>query len=364
MYLADALYEKLGDGYKFIETIPMPDEFKKNGYPILERPYVHKAYVSAEALVMAESLANDADVVILGSAPESYIRDRLEKGKLTFHYNERWFKDGYKSFLNPKFWINLYRHHLKYRNVKSYMLCASSYTSTDVNLVGAYKNKCFRWGYFPQFHSIDIKALMSAKADRRPISIMWCSRFISWKHPELPIQLAQRLKTLGYSFIIDMFGAGDEYDKMVRLSQELNVQDVVRFCGCKSNDLILNEMRHHHIFLFTSDRNEGWGAVLNEAMSNGCVVVASEEIGSVPFLIEGGINGMVFKSQDLESLETKVRYLIDKPEILPIIAENAYYTIRDIWSPQIAANNLLQLISALSDNNDSLIPVMGPASKI
>jgi glycosyltransferase involved in cell wall biosynthesis len=40
------------------------------------------------------------------------------------------------------------------------------------------------------------------------------------------------------------------------------------------------------VFIFTSDRNEGWGAVLNEAMGSGCAVVAADLIGSVPYLIE------------------------------------------------------------------------------
>ena len=43
-------------------------------------------------------------------------------------------------------------------------------------------------------------------------------------------------------------------------------------------------MESSHIFLlFTSDRNEG--AALNESMNSGCAVVASDAIGSVPYLM-------------------------------------------------------------------------------
>lgn len=42
-------------------------------------------------------------------------------------------------------------------------------------------------------------------------------------------------------------------------------------------------MEKADIYLFTSDFNEGWGAVLNESMNSGCAVVASHAIGSVPF---------------------------------------------------------------------------------
>ena len=72
-------------------------------------------------------------------------------------------------------------------------------------------------------------------------------------------------------------------------------------------------MRNHDIFIFTSDRQEGWGAVLNEAMDSGSTVVASDAIGSSPFLIKDGQNGFLFKSENHKSLYQKVAYLIDNP---------------------------------------------------
>ena len=56
------------------------------------------------------------------------------------------------------------------------------------------------------------------------------------------------------------------------------------------------------IFLFTSDRQEGWGAVLNEAMNSGCAVVASHLIGAVPFLKKKKKNGLVYSSGDRKTL--------------------------------------------------------------
>ena len=123
------------------------------------------------------------------------------------------------------------------------------------------------------------------------------------------------------------------------------------------------QMRRHEIFLFTSDKNEGWGAVLNESMSNGCAVVASNMIGSVPFLIEDGINGLVFKSEDLDSLETKVLSLLDNAEYRRTIAMNSVKTMRTIWSPANAAKQFLELVTAIQTGDNSLIPLQGPCSK-
>lgn len=365
VHVADEFYKLLGDGYKFIATEPVPDAFIQKGYPIFERNYLVKAYEDKTMLDYAYKLAEDADVAIIGSAPESFVRKRLEANKLTFHYSERWFKSGYKSLLSPRFWRFAYKYHLKYRNSRSYMLCASAYTAHDVNLIGAYKNKCFRWGYFTKVEDLDINEL-SRKFNITPktIHFMWCARFLKLKHPELPVKLAARLKSKGYKFMIDMFGSGEELEATKNLAKKLNVEDVVNFCGSKPNDEILAEMRRHDIFLFTSDRNEGWGAVLNEAMSNGCSVVVSDKIGAVPFLIDDGVNGCIFKSCNLDSLEQKVIFFIEHPSERQNMARSAYHTMSRIWSPANAARQFIQLVYALMAGDESGIPNIGPGTRV
>lgn len=365
VHVADEFYKIIGDGYKFIATEPIPDAFIQNGYPIYDRDYLVKAYEDKTKLDYAYKLAEDADVAIIGSAPESFVRKRLDANKLTFHYSERWFKTGYKSLLSPRFWIFLYKNHLKYRNSQSYMLCASAYTAKDVNLVGAYKNKCFRWGYFTEVESLDLNEL-SRKCDTKDnfVHIMWCARFLKLKHPELPVKLAVRLKSKGYKFIINMFGSGEEFEATKNLAKKLNVDDCVSFCGNKPNDEILYEMRKHDIFLFTSDRNEGWGAVMNEALSSACAVVGSDKIGAVPFLIEDGVNGLIFKSQSIVSLEEKVLILINDQKLRKKISFNAYESMRDVWCPRNAASQFLALVEGIINNNASLIPLSGPGSRI
>jgi glycosyltransferase involved in cell wall biosynthesis len=244
------------------------------------------------------------------------------------------------------------------------MLCASAYTAKDVNTIGAYKNKCFKWGYFTNVDNFAVEApnrtLLTTESTAY---IMWCARFLKLKHPELPVKLAARLKNKGYKFVIDMFGSGEELENTKSLAKKLDVEDVVRFCGNRPNDEILIEMSKHDIFLFTSDKNEGWGAVLNEAMSCGCAVVGSNQIGSVPFLIEDGVNGLIFKSENLDSLEEKVLELFNNPARIGEISINASKTMKEVWSPKNAAKQFLNLVEALISADEHAIPLSGPCSR-
>lgn len=364
-YLADELYDLLGDNYNFVETMPMPQWLIDSGYPIIERPYMINGYESSESVNKAKEIVSESDVVIIGSAPESMVTNRIRDGKLTFRYNERWFKSRPWFLNSPRRWLNIFSNHFLHRNKPLYMLCASAYTSVDVNRLGLYVNKCFRWGYFTKTDDIneDILEEKFLITDHR-IRIIWCARFLSWKHPELAVRLAARLKNKGFNFIIDMFGCGEKLKASIKLAKKLNVNDVIYFHGSKPNVEILKEMRKHDIFIFTSDKNEGWGAVLNEAMSNGCTVVGSDEIGAVPFLIEDGESGLMFNSCDLDSLEEKVIYLIEHPEERIRMARNAYRKMRDVWSPKNAAKQFLQLAEALIAKDESLLPSYGPGSKI
>lgn len=190
---------------------------------------------------------------------------------------------------------------------------------------------------------------------------MWCARFLDWKHPELPVKMAYILKNKGYHFVIDMYGTGEEYENTKKLISKLSLDDCISLKGNLPNDEILERMRANEIFLFTSDANEGWGAVANEAMSNGCVLVGSSKIGSIPYLVKDKENGCVFKSEDVQSLADNVQWLFENPQEMKRLAINGVNTMRHLWSPQIAAKSFLVLVDDLINGRQSTIKE-GPCS--
>ena len=102
-------------------------------------------------------------------------------------------------------------------------------------------------------------------------------------------------------------------------------------------------MEQSEIYLFTSDRQEGWGAVLNESMNSACAVVANSAIGSVPFLIDDGRNGYVYKDGDIDALYEKTKKLLDNVDERKRLARNAYLTMANEWDAENAAKKFLVL---------------------
>ena len=174
-----------------------------------------------------------------------------------------------------------------------------------------------------------------------------------------------------YYFCIDMYG--DEgnlapHDKLYpkkqleKLIKRLGVEEYVSLKGNRPNSEILRAMRDSDIFLFTSDKLEGWGAVANESMANGCALVTSDAIGSTGYLVTHKETGMIFKSGDIDSLYKQVKYLMDNPQERKKIAHAGRQSMVEVWNPSNAAQSLLQLIEDLKEGRDTSI-LVGPCSK-
>ena len=145
---------------------------------------------------------------------------------------------------------------------------------------------------------------------------------------------------------------------------EKNLQNYVHMLGSLTPDEVRRKMEFSSIFLFTSDRKEGWGAVLNESMNSGCAVVASHAAGAVPYLINDGDNGFIYKSDDLNSLYSKVKYLLDNPDEQKRIGKASYKTITKDWNAETASKRLINLSECILNRKKAInLYDSGPCSQ-
>lgn len=348
--LSNALWNYPDITYRFIETQQIPQERKKMGYrQSYPQKYVLRTYESKEQEIRCAEQLNRAETVIAGSAPESILRQRIKAGKLLFRYSERPLKHGPELL---KYLPRLLKWN--YRNPPGkpiYLLCASAYTAGDYRKFGLFKNRCYKWGYFPetrQYPNLDDLFIKKSKT-----TLLWCGRFLAWKHPDDALTVARRLKEAGVSFTLKMIGTGELENCLRQTIQAEGLQNCVELTGPMPPEQVRDYMEKAGIFLFTSDRQEGWGAVLNEAMNSGCAVVASDAIGSVPYLVKDRENGLVYHSGSVDELFERVKGLLDHPAEQRRLGEAAYRTIADLWNAEIAAKRLIALSQAILDGDAS-----------
>ena len=328
------------DGFSFVSTGEMRQERKDLGYGMNTIPdYVHHAHRDKTRKVLCEEHIREADVVVSGAAPEKLILPRVYSGKLTFRYTERLLK-------RPMPWTKTLQKQVQLRlqdpgREPVYLLCAGAYVSSDFEKFGVFRNKAYRWGYFPETKNYESPdALVSGKAAP---AILWAGRMIDWKHPEYALEVAKRLKAEGISFELNMIGCGEMEGWLRDQTEALHLTDCIHLLGSMKPEQVRQHMETAGIFLATSDRQEGWGAVVNEAMNSGCAVVASHAMGSVPYLIENEKNGLIFQSGNIDMLCEKVKDLLEHPEKQAVLGKAAYETITTLWNAEVAAKRLVAL---------------------
>ena len=229
------------------------------------------------------------------------------------------------------------------------MLCASAYTASDYAKFGLFRNKVFRWGYFPEAEQYPVDDLMGNK---KPASLLWVGRYLDWKHPDDALQAVSHWKEDVPGLELNFIGTGEEEEKLRKLVSDLGLEENVRFLGSMKPEEVRHHMEQAQIFLFTSDRKEGWGAVVNEAMNSGCAVIASDAAGSVPYLIRDDENGLIYGSGDVDALAGQIGYLLRHPGKARQLGIEAYRTIMTMWNADTAAERFLQLAEAAIKGTD------------
>lgn len=345
----NAMYELCRGSFAFVQTEPVEEERIQMGWAgQVQQPYLRLYYKEAEE---CKRLIFDAEIVMFGGCDdESYIEERLESGKTVIRYSERLYKTGQWKAVSPRGLKKKYHDHTRYRNSPVYLLCAGAYVPADFSIVRAYSGKMYCWGYFPETKYYDVDRLVAGKgladSDRIPY-ILWAARMIDWKHPELPLETARYLKSRGLSFHMDMIGGGALEEQVKKLRAEYGLEEEVGLPGFMSPAQVREHMERADIFLFTSDRQEGWGAVANEAMNSGCALIANHMIGAVPYLIKDGENGLIYRDGNREELFALAERLVKDRDLCARLGRNAYRTITEVWNAENAAKSLWELCESL-----------------
>lgn len=342
LHLCNQFYNKCEEFY-FIASEKIPLDRLEMGYEDMDSkyPYVIRMYEDNYLKYTAYYIIRTFDVVIFGACSPKLIALRMRKNKLSFIYAERFLKKGLWYRFIPRTREKILNRVVKYEDKNLYVLCASAYTSYDLSLFG-FVNKCYKWGYFTEVTKVNRRELMKKK-DKSYCNILWVGRLINGKRTKDVIFLARKLMNRKLDFTINIIGTGNYERQLHMLVKILGLSEKVHFLGSMTPDHVKNHMEEANIFLFTSNFKEGWGAVINEAMSSGCAVVASHAVGSAPFLIKHGKNGLIYQSGNINDLYRKVSRLIKKPMLQYDYGVNAYDTMVNTWSPEVAAYRLMEI---------------------
>ena len=294
----------------------------------------------------------EADIVVTNIRHYyDLMEQRLKKGKILFYTSERWFKKpiGTLRLLHP----NIMKLTYEYRKLSDYQhfyyLPQGYFAYRDFKLLGICKNKSYSFGYItPQINN-KVIALDKNIMPQDKTNILWAGSLIKLKNVDILAKAFVEINRRFPSTYLTIIGEGPERDYISKILSECKSRD----CYCIKNFVENSQLRYimskSDIYVFPSNGAEGWGAVVNEAMSEGCAVVLASKIGART-MITHGVNGLVFKDGSVMSLILQLTELISNQNILKQIKTNSQRTICDEWNSDIAAERFLYLCDSLRNN--------------
>ena len=308
---------------------------------------------SVESQIRFDKFWNEADVVICGERLISKMQERVDNNKICFYMSERWWKPpvGILRLCHPAYLKMFLEFKQLSKSKYFHHLPIGPFAARDMALVTSMPSRVWAWGYFTAFPIM--KSSMSESRGSDVTRILWIGRMIKWKRVDLLIKALAKIKNEGGIFKLTLVGNGSERKKLERLAKKLLGTSFYEFKEFIPSDEVTSLMLQHEIYVLPSSAYEGWGAVVNEAMSVGCAVIASDKTGAGASLIEHGVNGFLFKSGSEDSLYDCMSELVYSKKLINDFSVKSRLSIKENWTPAIAAERFVQLSLSLINNEPS-----------
>lgn len=331
--LVDEFYKQTNGSFLALETTEIEEFRKKIGWKPIKIEYIDKYQNHIDDVL-------NADVVIYGGSNiDTVLNKRIQSGKLTFYVTERPYKIPTTKVTYIKRLVGSYLHFGRYQRDNLYLLAQGGYVKEDMKVFHNFKDRILKWGYFPVMKEYQ-------KIRKEIPQITWSGRMLSWKHPELAIKLAEYLMKRGVSFHMNIIGSGELYEEIEKKS--LQYPNYITITQSISNDDMQKKLDETDLLLVTSDRYEGWGAIVNEGMYHKCVVLSDNLVGSSTYLIQENQNGFIYKNEE-EFLE-KSCFILNHLGEMNSIREKAHDTIKKSWNYAMAVKRMLEWSNAYLKN--------------
>lgn len=198
-----------------------------------------------------------------------------------------------KTFLLLPCGIHAYRDFVRlYRFCHGHLL--DFFREPQLNIVkrlGAYDSRFPRirlWGYF-------VESSTCKKGQRRTsdglLKILWVGRMLDWKCVDVLIK-AFKSASWKRPMALQIVGEGPECERLRKMAGENRIEgikwqkDKIAFVGYLPTPAVRELMKNADVYVMPSNAEEGWGAAVSEALSEGCPVISTYEAGSSATLLE------------------------------------------------------------------------------
>jgi glycosyltransferase involved in cell wall biosynthesis len=159
---------------------------------------------------------------------------------------------------------------------------------------------------------IDYDAIQKVRPSRNKSDIIFAGRLLSHKNVDVLIKSVAVLRQEFPDVACYIVGEGPEKNKLIRLTQELSLENNITFLDfLGDHDALFALMKSSRVFVLPSTR-EGFGIVVLEANACGIPVVTTNHGDNASQYLIDGTNGIVCGLDDREIARSILQFLEGK----------------------------------------------------
>lgn len=176
--------------------------------------------------------------------------------------------------------------------------------------------------------------------------VLAVGRLVKFKNWDLLIESARKFNHNCGFYLIGGQPKGTCYEDVAS-----NSPDNFHFVDFKQKEELKSYFRAADVFVLPT-RHDAWGLVINEAMAYGLPIITTDMCTAGKELIEDGVNGLLFKVEDLEGLVTALQKLEENPGMRTEFAQKGYEKIKGFTIEKMALSYFDYIKEFLSKKNN------------
>ena len=332
------LVKRIGaDNFRYIYT----NERLQGGAQEID---VRESWIIDASKADVTALLEECDVLLVGGLrPIDLMERRSAARKVTLYMSERWFKPlgqipGWVRMLVPRYrrmarrFVRLLRD-----DPKCWYLPIGPWAKRDMLWLGVPAAKMLDWGDFVEPSEVGVDDRCRCRMERHsPLRLLYIGRLLRLKHVETVVRSLEVLRSGGLDVRLTIVGNGPERDALGRLVKKLGLGDWVEFRPAVKMEEVREVMRQHDFLVFASNAMEGWGCVVQEALTEGVPVVGTYEAGASAAILP---ETQLFHCGDSRELARKIVALQTAGDVVCALPYD--------YTPVGGAERLLKLVGSL-----------------
>lgn len=201
----------------------------------------------------------------------------------------------------------------------------SKKTKDQYEQLGLRLNNFHKSAYLPKLQGCFNK---NKKRVNNKIQLAFIGQFIERKNIDMLIKLVLSKEWAKLIGEVEIYLIGDG-----KLEGSLDVPNNVKILYAQGHNQVLDKLEEIDVLLLPS-YFDGWGAVVNEAISRGCALLLSPQVGAGEMFLKNGENGYLISVDNYLDIIVRIAKWIETPLLLERMQSKSFELFEKLHNPE------------------------------